>query len=194
MHYPLQLSFKIMALAPQISVTDAHGQLIFYVKQKLLKLKESVTVFADAEQATPLYTMQADRVIDFSARYHFVDAEGNTIGAVQRQGMRSLWKARYEVLDGERVVMTIREKNPWVTVLDGLLGQIPIVGMLGGYFLHPAYQVSRVESTEVMLLEKQPTFLEARFTIRRHVELDPQEETQILLSLLMMSLLERRRG
>jgi len=194
MHYPLQLSFKIMALAPQISVTDAHGQLIFYVKQKLLKLKESVTVFADAEQTTPLYTIQADRVIDFSARYHLIDAQGNKIGAVQRQGMRSLWKARYEVLDGEQVVMTIREKNPCVKVLDGLLGQIPIVSMLSGYFLHPAYQVFRAESTEVMLLEKRPAFLEARFTVRRYVELDPKEETQILLSLLMMSLLERRRG
>lgn len=194
MNYPLQLSFKIMALAPQISVTDAHGQLIFYVKQKLFTLKESVTVFADAEQTAPLYTIQADRIIDFSARYHFVDAQGDTIGAVQRQGMRSLWKARYEVLDGEQVVMTIREKNPWVKVLDGLLGQIPIVSLFSGYFLHPAYQVSRAESTEVMLLEKRPAFLEARFAVRRHVELDPKEETQILLSLLMMSLLERSRG
>jgi len=194
MNYPLQFSFKIMALAPQIFVTDAHGQLIFYVKQKLLKLKESVTVFANAEQTTPLYTIQADRVIDFAARYYFTDAEGNTIGAVQRQGMRSLWKARYEVLNGEQVVMTIREKNPWVKVLDRLLGQIPIVNIFSGYFLHPAYQVSRAESTEVMLLEKRPAFLEARFTVHRHVELDPQEETQILLSLLMMSLLERKRG
>mgnify|MGYP001357086286 CR=1 FL=1 len=138
MNYPLQLSFKIMALAPQISVTDAHGQLIFYVKQNLFTLKESVTVFADAEQTAPLYTIQADRIIDFSARYHFVDAQGDTIGAVQRQGMRSLWKARYEVLDGEQVVMTIREKNPWVKVLDGLLGQIPIVSLFSGYFLQVA--------------------------------------------------------
>ena len=48
MQYPLELKFKVLALAPQISVTDAGGQQIFYVKQKLFKLKEAVTVFARA--------------------------------------------------------------------------------------------------------------------------------------------------
>ena len=50
MDYPLHLSFKTMALAPQIAVTNARGQLIFYVKQKLMKLKESVAVYGDAQQ------------------------------------------------------------------------------------------------------------------------------------------------
>jgi hypothetical protein len=34
LQFPLSLSFKIIALAPQISVTDAAGQLIGYVRQK----------------------------------------------------------------------------------------------------------------------------------------------------------------
>ena len=32
--YPLSLSFKLLALAPQITVTDSSGALLFYVKQK----------------------------------------------------------------------------------------------------------------------------------------------------------------
>ncbi len=39
-----------------------------------------------------------------------------------------------------------------------------------------------------MLLEKRPTFLEARVTIRRHVELDPKEETQTLRTWSRLSL------
>ncbi|NIN01857.1 MAG: hypothetical protein GTO24_28285, partial [candidate division Zixibacteria bacterium] len=87
MNYPLQLSFKIVALTPQLSVTDANGNLIFYVKQKLFKLKESVTIFADAQQAQPLYAINADRIIDFSGRYHFTDQNGIELGSIKRQGM-----------------------------------------------------------------------------------------------------------
>lgn len=194
MNYPLQLSFKIVALAPQLSVTDANGNLIFYVKQKLFKLKESVIIFADAQQTQPLYTINADRVIDFSARYHFTDQNGIELGSVKRQGMKSLWKARYDILDGDRTVMTIREENPLIKVLDGLFGAIPLIGVFAGYVFHPAFLVSRPEGTVVMRLEKQPAFFESKFTIKRETEIDKTEETRVLLSFLMMILLERKRG
>jgi len=194
MHYPLDLSFKVVALAPQLSVTDANGNLIFYVKQKLFKLKEAVTVFADAQQTQPLYTINADRVLDFSARYNFVDQRGTPLGAVKRHGMKSLWKARYDILDGDAVVMTIKEENPWVKVVDGFISQIPIVGMFSGYFLHPAFLFSRPDGTVVMRLQKKPAFFEGKFAVEKMTPLDETEEIQVLLSLLMMLLLERWRG
>ncbi len=194
MQYPLDLSFKIMALAPQISVTDASGGLVFYVKQKLFKLKEEITVFADAQQTQPLYKINADRVLDFSARYHFTDVNGTDLGSVKREGMRSLWRAHYDIFEGDALVMTIREENPWVKVLDGLFGQIPFIGMFSGYLFHPAFLVSRTDGTVVMRLKKQPAFLEGKFTIEKQAELDEGRETRVLLSLLMMLLLERSRG
>ena len=194
MDYPLDLSFKIIALAPQLSVTDAHGSVVMYVRQKLLKLKEAVTVYADTQQTQPLYTMNADRILDWSARYNFADIQGNNLGAVKRQGMKSLWKSHYDILDGETVVMTIQEENPWVKVIDGLVGEIPIIGMFTGYLFHPAYLVARTDGTVVMRLEKKPAFLEGKFTIESKMPLPEREEKQALLSLLMMLLLERSRG
>ena len=194
MQYPLDLSFKIMALAPQISVTDASGGLVFYVKQKLFKLKEEITVFADTQQTQPLYKINADRVLDFSARYHFTDVNGTDLGSVKREGMRSLWRAHYDIFEGDALMMTIREENPWVKVLDGLFGQIPFIGMFSGYLFHPAFLVSRTDGTVVMRLKKQPAFLESKFTIEKQAELDEGRETRVLLSLLMMLLLERSRG
>ena len=47
MKYPLNLQSKIIAIAPQIYVTDSDGTGVLYVKQKLLKLKEHVEVFTD---------------------------------------------------------------------------------------------------------------------------------------------------
>ncbi len=194
MEYPLDLTFKILALAPQISVTDATGGLVFYVKQKMFKLKEEITVFADTQQTQALYKINADRVLDFSARYNFTDVNGTELGSVKREGMRSLWKAHYNIFDGEAPVMTIREENPWVKVIDGLFGQIPLLGMFSGYLFHPVFLVSRTDDTVVMRLKKQPAFLEGKFTITKEAELDKGLETRVLLSLLMMILLERARG
>ena len=194
MQYPLELSFKVLALTPQIAVTDAGGNLVSYVKLKMFKLKELVTIFSDEEKTRPLYYINADRVIDFSARYHFTDINGTNLGSVKREGMRSIWKAHYNIFDGDEVVMSIREEKPWVKVADGCIGQIPIIGLISGFIFHPTYLVSRDDGSIVMRLEKQPSFFESKFIVRKDLELDEREETRALLSLMMMILFERARG
>lgn len=194
MEYPLQLSFKLLAIARQVSVTDARGQLVAYVRQKAFKLKEAVTVFADAEQTRPLYTIKADRVLDISARYNFADAAGNYLGSVKRKGMRSVWKAHYDVLEGEQLLLTITEESAWTKVLDSLVGEIPVVGMFTGYLFHPAYLVKRTNGAVVMRLEKRPAFFEGKFELTRHGDLDEREESRALLAVITTVLLERGRG
>ncbi|MBC1238468.1 hypothetical protein VF14_23080 [Nostoc linckia z18] len=194
MQYPLELTFKLWALAPQISVVDAQNNLIFYVKQKLFKLKEAITIFADGEQTRPLYYIKADRIIDFSARYDFTDSNGSYIGSVKRRGLKSIWRARYDIFDGETTTLNIQEKNPWVKVADALFAEIPILGLFTGYVFNPVYLVSRDDGTIVMRLEKIPTFLSRKFIIKAVDQLSDRQEQQILLSLLMMLLLERNRG
>lgn len=194
MQYPLELTFKLWAFAPQMSVVDAQGNLAFYVKQKLFKLKEAITIFADAEQTRPTYYIKADRIIDFSARYDFTDSNGTYIGSVKRRGLKSLWRARYDIFDGETTTLNIQEKNPWVKIADALFAEIPIVGMFTGYVFNPVYLVSRADGTIVMRLEKIPTFLSRKFIIKAVDQLSDRQEQQILLSLMMMLLLERNRG
>jgi hypothetical protein len=194
MNYPLQLTFKKLAIARQLSVKDAGGQLIFYVKRKAFKLKEAVTVFADAAQTVPLYTIAADRVLDFSAQYHFTDTQGKVVGSVKRQGMKSLWKARYEVQAAGGQPMMIQEANPWTKVLDSLVGELPVIGMFTGYLLHPAYIVSRQDGAALLRLEKQPAFFEGRFKIEKLAPLSDAEELAALLGLLMVVMLEKGRG
>lgn len=194
LNYPLNLSFKIVALASQISITDARGSLVGYVKQKMFKLKEDVTVFEDVEKTRPVFNLKADRVIDFSARYSFFNQTGAEVGAVKRQGRKSLWKAHYDVLEGETAKLLIREENPWVKFLDALLTEVPILGMFTGYFLHPVYSVSTPDGHTVMRMRKQPAMWEGKFTIEKEGELDPADEQRAVLGLIMMVLLERSRG
>ena len=194
MNYPLSLTFKLFAIANQLAVRDAAGQLVFYVRQKAFKLREQVTVFADEAQTQPVAHIQADRVLDISATYGFEDVQGRRFGAVKRAGMRSLWRAQYEVLRGDAPLFTIREDNAFVKFADGLLYQIPILGVLSGYLFHPAYTVTRPDGTRVLHVKKQAALFEGKFTIDRLSEIAPEEEALALMSIMMMVMLERSRG
>lgn len=196
LQYPLTLSFKILALASQATVTDASGKTVLYTKQKLLKFKEHVEIWTDKSQGTRLAEIKANKVIDWSARYFFTDAENAPIGSVGRRGWRSLWKAHYEVFNpgDSNPDFSIQEGNAWVKVLDGIVGEIPILGMFSGYFLHPSYIATRSNGTPAMRLTKQPAFWEGRFQIEKLSDVTPREELNLFLSFLMMILLERKRG
>ena len=194
MNYPLQLRFKILALAPQVYVQDASGAEVCYVKQKLLRFREKVEVFTDSSRTTLRCTIQADRIIDFNACYAFHMADGTVLGKVRRRGLRSLWSAHYEILDDSgNVVFEIREQNPMVKFLEGLLDSIPLVGLFSGYFLHPHYVILQ-NGSPVLEMKKKPAFFEGRFSIEKSANLDAQAEMRIVLSLVMFVLLERSRG
>lgn len=195
MNYPLELSFKLLAIASQIYIRDPDGSLLGYVKQKLFKLKEDINIFADESQTQLLYNIKADRVIDFSARYNFTDAQGSHIGSIKRQGMRSLWRANYEISDAAgNQVMKINEENGWIKVIDALIGEVPVIGMFTGYFFNPSYIVSRTNETPVARLQKRPAFFEGKFQLSALDQLSPEEEVRVLLGALSMTLLERARG
>lgn len=187
MEYPLQVSFKIVTLASKFTVTDRDGNVVFYVKQKLFKLKEAIKVFTDKSQTNQLYTINADRIIDFSARYNFTDMSGQNLGSVKRKGRRSLWRAHYEINDPP--TMTIDERSVFVRFMDAIIPDI-----LSGFFFHPSYLISKLDGTEMMLVKKKSSLFEGKFKIEKLAEMSDYEETQILLSVMMMLLLERMRG
>ena len=189
-NYPLNLSFKFLAFGPQLRITDASGQMVLYVKQKALALKEDVKIFADESQQNQLYQMKANKIIDFSAQYNISRADGMALGAVKRRGMRSLWKATYNVVDASGAdVGLIHEENPWLKVLDGLVSDIPFVGM----FINPAYLVE-LRGQTALYLKKQPAFLEGKFTLDKRGDFTDADERLLLPSVIMMLMLERMRG
>ncbi|MDN5923598.1 MAG: hypothetical protein L0H70_01210 [Xanthomonadales bacterium] len=195
--YPLQLQFKLVALAPQIFVRNANGEDVLYVHQKLFKLKEAISVYRDTSKTQTVYKIAADRIIDFGARYHFTDAAGQPLGALKRQGARSIWRATYDVFSAadEAPKLRIVEEKPWTKVLDSLVGEIPLVGMFTGYFLNPSYVLKDVASDEtIWRVTKRRTFTDSQFTIESLSALPPATEQIALLGVLTMTLLERERG
>ena len=199
MNLPLDLRFKTFAVSPQIAVTDSRGEIVLYARQKAFKLKESITVFGDAAQTRALYRIDADRVLDFGARYTVVDAStGETVGTVRRQGMRSIWRAHYDLERDGAPALEVREENPWLKVADQFVSEIPLIGLVSGYLLNPAYRVTRPGAgtgDALLRMRKEPSFLESRYSIKRvGTAADDGDERLAVLGLLMIVLLERRRG
>jgi hypothetical protein len=108
--------------------------------------------------------------------------------------MRSLWKAHYDILRGGAPVMTVTEENPFAKLVDGLLGEIPVVGLLTGYLFHPRYALSRADGPLLLRITKQPALFEGRYEVTKEGALEPSEEELALLSVMMILLLERTRG
>jgi len=196
--YPLKLRFKLVALSPQFFVQDVTGSQLMYVHQKVFKLKEDIRIYSDESRSEEIFNIRADRIIDFSANYHFTDSRtGQTLGSIKHKGLRSIWSATYLVFDAsEQQTHTIREDNPWVKVMDALLDSVPVVNLFTGYVFHPSYTIRRTTDDQaVMQLKKEPSLFEKSFSIEKlDPHLRPDEETRLLLSILMMVQLERSRG
>ena len=137
MNYPLDIRFKTFALTPQVKVSDAAGQVLMFVKEKLA-LKTAVKFFADEAQQRQIYSVAADKFMGLTVTYHITAADGSQVGALKNPAIKSLWKATFPIVDaaGQEVGL-IHEENPWVKVLDALLSEVPFVGM----YINPTYLV-----------------------------------------------------
>jgi len=195
LQFPISLQFKISTLASDFVAKDAEERTLAYVRQKLFKLKEDIGVYSDESRAEKMYSIMANKWLDFSASYLFYNVHNLPIGRVARKGWKSLWQARYEVYDGaDNQDLLIQEENAWIKVADALLGEIPILSFFTGYFFNPSYVVNRPDGTLVARLTKKPSFFGRKFEITKEAPFEEGEEERILLSLMMLVLLERRRG
>lgn len=195
--YPLQMKFKVLTFAPTVRIIDATGRVVLVVRQKLFKFKEHVEIFADEARQQKVAEIRADKIIDWSAKYNFTEPDGKPIGGTKRKGMKSIWRASYDVFNpgDANPDFEIRETNPWAKFVDGMVGQIPLIGLLTVYLFHPSYAATRIaDQSLTMKVTKQPAFLEGRFLVEKLAGATDRETLNLILSFFMLSLLERRRG
>lgn len=194
-NFPLNFEFKIGTMANDFVVKDANGTTIAYVRQKMFKLKEAIIVYANESKKDILYKINADRILDFRASYAFTNEDGEVFGRVGRKGMKSLWKAHYEIFDNDNnQEYSIGELNPWAKVLDGLLGEVPLLSMFTGYLFNPKYGLKSPDGKLVAQLTKEASLFGRRFKLEKLADLETGDSERMILSLMMMLLLERRRG
>ncbi len=195
LQFPLQFKFQIMSLANDFVASDAQGITVAYVRQKMFKFIDEIVVYNNESESQVDYKIKANKWIDFSAAYNFTNNEGREIGKVARKGWSSMWKANYEIYsETQELRYIIREENGWIKVGDALFGEIPILGLFTGYMFNPSYIVRTTEGEEVMRLKKESSFTGRKFNVTHLKALNDAENEKLVLGLIMMILLERRRG
>ncbi|GMR11626.1 MAG: hypothetical protein BMS9Abin28_2462 [Anaerolineae bacterium] len=188
MQYPLELCYKTTGNEPQVSVADATGNLILIMNHSPSQNGSTVLVYADAELSALRYTISPDWILDFSAQYHFTDHDGQMLGSVRRDGERSLWRTRFEIMNGGPPNLQIREESSLAKFMDAIMGEIPLVGAI---IPRLVYLVNAEDGATLVRIEKQKKLFESRFKIEKQSDIDRSEETRILLSLLILVLMEQ---
>lgn len=118
------VSRKVFKLAGgAFFVRDAAGTLVAYSEQKAFKLKEDIRIYADEAKTVELMSVAARQIMDFSAAYDVVDsASGAKIGAMRRQGGKSLLRDEWDVLDAsDNKIGTLIEDSMGLALLRRLL-------------------------------------------------------------------------
>jgi uncharacterized protein YxjI len=195
LEYPIKFSFKITTLSNDFIAKDANGKVVAYARQKMFKLKEAITIYESDSKRHVLYTIKANKWLDWSAAYSIFNAEGNEIGKVARKGWKSMWKAEYNIIDqNEKQQYNVKEASAFTRFADSLVGEIPVVGFFTGYIFNPTYNVTNNAGEIVVQLKKQPSFFGKEFEVLKLKDIDGDDKERVMLSLMMMILLERRRG
>ncbi len=193
--FPLDFTFRITTLSNDFIAKDANGNTIAYVREKMFRLKEHVEVFSNETRSQLLLDIRANKWLDFNTTYTFTTPKGYVLGRIARKGWASLWKAHYEIYDDKsNYEMTLHEENPWAKIFDGILGEIPGLALLSGYLFHPSYLVSDINGNPIVRLRKMPSFWGRKFTVEKLGFIKPGQQDRLVPALMMMILLERRRG
>jgi uncharacterized protein YxjI len=189
--YPITYNFKRIALANKVTARNSKGEVILYAHQKMLKLREKILIYSDAEKTDSVGELNADKIIDFSPEQTFTDKNGTVVLKVKRNGRRSIWHADYEIKDAEgRVCFRVKEKDAWVKVMNAVLTDIPILGIFGGYFFNPKYNIFDENNVVVGEISKEPAFFESNYTL--NVE-NPAINNVNLLPVATMTVITRER-
>ena len=82
-------------------VYGADGQQVLFVKHKLFSLKDEWSMFSDDGETTALLRVKSRTIMGMNIISDIFDAaSGQKLGAVRNQGLRSIIKDTWEILDG----------------------------------------------------------------------------------------------
>lgn len=80
-------------------IFTSNGEMRFFVHQKAFKLKEAIHVWRDEDKTSEALRIQARSIMDFSGTYDVSTPEGTKVGALKREGLKSMLRDEWTILD-----------------------------------------------------------------------------------------------
>ena len=92
---------KVIAIANQYWIEDANERVLGFARQKIIRIKENIPIFADDSMKQENFRIQQDQVMDMWGTFSVVDtATGACVGKVRREALSSgVYKDQYQLLD-----------------------------------------------------------------------------------------------
>ena len=191
--FPLDIKFHIATFSNDFSVTDANNQSVFYVREKILSWRDVIKVYRDSSKKEELYQLRSNKVIDFQQTFTITDANGNIVGKAKRKTLKSFWTATFHIYDAnDNHILTIKERSGFTRMMDGMVGEIPVVGFFSGYLFNPKYALSNLQGTELMEVSKEPSFFGRKFKLNQYQQ--TEDDALFVLSFMLMLITDRNRG
>ena len=192
--FPLDFKFHIATISNDFSVTDANGQSVFYVREKIFTLRDKIKVFRNSNKTDLLYELTSNKLIDFQQTFTITNQQGNVIGKAKRKTLKSLWTATFHIYDAQdKHSYTIKERSGLTRVMDGLFGEIPVLGFFSGYIFNPKYVLMDLNGKELMEISKEPSFFGRKFKLE-NINAQPEDFELFILSYMLLLIGDRDRG
>jgi uncharacterized protein YxjI len=92
---------KVIAIANQYWIEDGQGQQLGFSRQKIIRIKEDIRIFADDSMTSEIFRIKQEQVMDMWGTFAIIDSGTNTvIGKLRRQALTSgVFKDEYLLLD-----------------------------------------------------------------------------------------------
>lgn len=191
--FPLDIKFHIATFSNDFSVTDANNQPLFYVREKMLSWRDVIKMYRDSSKKEELYHLRSNKLIDFQQTFTITDANGNIVGKARRKTLKSFWTATFHIYDtNDNHLYTIKERSGFVRMMDGIVGEIPVISFFSGYIFNPKYVLTNLNGTEFMEVSKEPSFFGRKFKLNQFQT--SNNDSLLILSFMMMLISDRNRG
>jgi uncharacterized protein YxjI len=164
-HYVIKRKFWSF-LERVFRVWTGDGQLIMYIKHPILRLREEFIVYEDEAQTRPLLRVKSKQLIAINFAYEITDVTtGRVFGTVRKQGLRSILRDRFVLLDPEEKEIGYAEEQgasvlrrlfPWLTSKHAIFangGQVAFIRQVFRFF------------TKEFTVELRPSELDPKFVL-----------------------------
>lgn len=109
------------------------GDLLVFVEQKRMKLKEEINFFGDREKTQPLLSVKAEKVFDPRGTYQLLDPSGAVIARFKKNFGQSFARSTWHLQDaaGNETGMA-QERNLFAALFRRYITLVPYIGELLG--------------------------------------------------------------
>ena len=118
---------------PKTPGSKEEGDLLVFVEQKRMKLKEEIGFFADTAKTELLFSVKAENVLDPRGRYQLLDPSGQVIARFKKNFAQSLARSTWHLQDSDGNERGIaKERNLFAALFRRYGSLVPYIGELLG--------------------------------------------------------------